>query len=81
LDVLPEEPTIREEAEVLKSVYEKKHNLTTLLADHMLLHMTNVVITPHNAFNTEEAVRQIVDTTIENIRGFLDGSPKNVVSS
>lgn len=80
LDVLPEEPTVREEAEVLKSVYEKKHDLTALLADHVLLRLRNVVITPHNAFNTEEATEQIVNTTIKNIQGFIHNNPQNSVS-
>jgi len=80
LDVLPEEPTIREEAEVLKSVYEEKHDLTTLLADHVLLRMNNVIITPHNAFNTREAASNIADATVANINGFLEGNPRNIVS-
>ena len=34
--------------------------------------MDNVIITPHNAFNTWEALRRILDTTVENIKGFTD---------
>lgn len=78
LDVLPEEPVIREEAELLRSITLKK-SLETLLADHILLRLRNVIITPHNAFNTREAVQRILDTTIENIIAFVSGSPKNVV--
>ena len=33
----------------------------------LLSKMPNVVITPHNAFNSIEAVHRIIDTTIENI--------------
>ena len=80
LDVLPEEPTIREEAELLRSVYETSHNLESLLADHVLVHMRNVVVTPHSAFNTREAVERILQTTLENIRAFAAGAPINVVS-
>jgi len=79
LDVLPEEPTIREEAELLRSVYTRSHNLETLLADHVLLHMRNVVITPHSAFNTREAVQRILVTTRENIDAFLAGESLNRV--
>lgn len=80
LDVLPDEPVIREEAELLRSVYEREHNLETLLADHVLVHMHNVVVTPHSAFNTKEAVQRILDTTVENIVTFLDnGEPRNLV--
>lgn len=52
LDVLPEEPVMREEAELLRSMYHEKHDLETLLADHILLRLRNVVVTPHSAFNT-----------------------------
>lgn len=79
LDVLPEEPTMREEAELLRSVYNKRHNLDTLLADHVLLRLRNVIITPHSAFNTREAVQRIADTTVENIQAFAAGQPKAVV--
>lgn len=73
LDVLPEEPVVREEAEVLRAIYQHKHNLETLLADHVLLRMRNVVVTPHNAFNTREAVGRILQTTVGNIQAFVDG--------
>jgi D-lactate dehydrogenase len=79
LDVLPEEPTIREEAELLRSIFQKKHNLEALLAGHILLRMRNVVITPHSAFNTHEAVGRILETTVENIDAFARGEPRNVV--
>ncbi len=80
LDVLPEEPVIREEAELLRSVYEQKHNLDTLLANHLLTHMRNVVVTPHSAFNTVEAVHRILNTTIENIVSFSRGENVNHVN-
>lgn len=80
LDVLPEEPVIREEAELLRSVYEERANLNTLLANHVLVHMRNVIVTPHSAFNTKEAVQRIIDTTIENIEAFIGGAAQNIVT-
>jgi D-lactate dehydrogenase len=80
LDVLPEEPVIREEAEVLRSYFHKEHNLDTLLANHILLRMKNVIITPHSAFNTREAVQRILDTTHENIVAFARGEAVNIVN-
>ncbi|MEQ8975335.1 MAG: hydroxyacid dehydrogenase [Coleofasciculus sp. C1-SOL-03] len=80
LDVLPEEPVMREEAELLRSVYRKQHDLETLLADHVLLRLRNVIVTPHSAFNTREAVQRIIDTTVENIDTFAEGNPQNVVA-
>ncbi|SRR6056297_622600 len=79
LDVLPEEPVIREEAELLRRVYEQQHDLQTLLADQVLIRLQNVVVTPHSAFNTREAVQRILDTTVENIRAFAAGERQNVV--
>lgn len=81
LDVLPDEPSIREEAEMLRSFFSEKHDLETLLADHVLLHMRNVIITPHNAFNTTEAVERILHTTIGNIECFMNGKQQNIVNS
>lgn len=79
LDVLPAEPIIREEAELLRSVYERRHDLSTLLADEVLVRMRNVVVTPHSAFNTREAVQRILDVTVGNIRSFAAGHPQNQV--
>lgn len=43
------------------------------------IEMDNVVITPHNAFNTREAIGRILSTSAENIQSFIDGNPQNVV--
>lgn len=48
--------------------------------NHAMLNMTNVVITPHNAFNTYEALIRIIKTAIENINAFKEGRPVNIVS-
>jgi len=79
LDVLPEEPTIREEAELLRSMFHEEHDLQAILAGHILLRLRNVIITPHTAFYTREAVHRILETTVENITRFAEGSPQNVV--
>lgn len=79
LDVLPEEGVIKDDAEVMRSVYQKKHDLKTLLADSVLLRLRNVYITPHNAFYTREAVQRILHTTVDNIHAFTEGNPQNVV--
>ena len=80
LDVLPDEPTIREEYELLHSFFREKHDLETLLAGHILLRLRNVIITPHNAFYTQEAIGRITETTIMNIRAFAAGKAINVVN-
>jgi D-lactate dehydrogenase len=80
LDVLPEEPVIREEAELLRSAAREEYDKTALLAGHILLRLRNVVITPHSAFNTREAIGRILDTTVENIKAFTGGEEQNIVS-
>lgn len=80
LDVLPEEPAIREEAELLRASFSQQHDLETLLADHALLHHKNVIVTPHSAFFTKEAVEKILHTTHENILSYLKEKPQNIVN-
>ncbi|MFH1866876.1 MAG: NAD(P)-dependent oxidoreductase [Patescibacteria group bacterium] len=79
LDVLEEENFIKEESELLTPEFKNKCDLKTLIADHVLLQRNNVIITPHNAFNSQEAIMRILDTTIENIKGFLEGKIINQV--
>lgn len=81
LDVLPEEPVIREEAELLRSTYTGKGDLQVLLADHMLTELQNVIITPHIGFNTREAVERLLNTSIDNIDSFIKGNPQNLINN
>lgn len=81
LDVLPDEPLIREEAELICGIYCDQHDLRDLVASHVLLRMPNVIVTPHSAFNTREAVERIVEITVANISGFIEGHPQNVIRS
>ena len=69
LDVLEEECVVKEEAALLKDEFKKTCDMTTLLENHLLMKMDNVVITPHNAFNSKEALQRILETTLENIKG------------
>ncbi|OGH16628.1 MAG: hypothetical protein A3C30_04335 [Candidatus Levybacteria bacterium RIFCSPHIGHO2_02_FULL_40_18] len=77
LDVLEEESIIREEHELLHKEFPIE-DLKTVLENHMLLNNPKVVITPHNAFNSREALMRILRITEENINGFLAGQPKNL---
>jgi len=79
LDVLEEEHFIKEERELLTSAFKKKFNLKTALENHILINQPNVVITPHNAFNSKEALMRILDVTIENIKNFAKNKPINLV--
>ncbi|MBI2596751.1 hydroxyacid dehydrogenase [Candidatus Daviesbacteria bacterium] len=44
-----------------------------------LLGRENVLITPHNAFNSKEAHERVLKTTIENISAFLTNEPINLI--
>jgi D-lactate dehydrogenase len=81
LDVLEEECSLREERELMSTKFLETCNLKTQLMDHMLLNREDVVITPHNAFNSKEALDQILHITIANIKGFISNQPQNVVGS
>jgi D-lactate dehydrogenase len=78
-DVLEEEGFIKDELDIIVNGHPNMEQLKVALEDHELMHMDNVIITPHNAFNTKEAMQRILDTTVENIRGFIKGQPVNVV--
>lgn len=69
LDVLEGERAIREEAEIREDV--GREELVAAIETHKLLARENVIVTPHNAFNSEEAVRRILDTTAQNISEFI----------
>ena len=81
LDVLPEEPAIREEAEIFRAeAGPEAHDLKALVANHVLLRFPNVIVTPHNAYNTDGAVGRIIETTLGNIEAFGRGTPQNLVA-
>ncbi|MGO8771219.1 MAG: hydroxyacid dehydrogenase [Mycobacterium sp.] len=80
LDVLPEEPVVREEAEIFRNRAIAEPQLKTLVANHVLLGLPNVLVTPHNAYNTSEALHRIIQTTLDNIEAFARGEPRNVVA-
>lgn len=79
LDVLEGENDMTEEVEVLTKRFRKKEDLETLVMNHMLINHPKVLITPHNAFNSAEALMRIENTTIENIQNYLNGTPKNCI--
>ncbi len=82
LDVLPQEPLIREEAEIFRQDKAvDASDLKALVANHVLLRFPNVLVTPHNAYNTDAALARIMETTIANIEGFAAGRPVNLVGT
>ncbi|KKQ23674.1 MAG: hydroxyacid dehydrogenase [Candidatus Staskawiczbacteria bacterium RIFCSPLOWO2_12_FULL_37_15] len=79
LDVLEEECFVKEERQLLSKEFPKTCDLKTVLQNHILLQQENVIITPHNAFNSKEALERILETTVQNIQAFLIGKAINIV--
>lgn len=80
LDVLEEECSIKEERELLTPDFKETCDLKIILGNHILIRQSNVIITPHNAFNSKEALSRILETTIKNIKSFAKGKPINLVN-
>lgn len=79
LDVLEEEAMIKEEVQLLSKNFSKE-NLKNLVENHILLTFENVIITPHNAFNSKEALERILEITIENVESVIKNKKsKNIV--
>jgi len=70
LDVLEEEENL-DNPEKLFDSYISNDDLKELVTAHLLREKPNVVITPHNAFNTKEAIGRIIKATVENIKKFM----------
>jgi D-lactate dehydrogenase len=63
----------------------RRDDLTALALRHAvdefaIMRSERVILTPHNAFNTEEALERILTTTAKNIKAYFSGHPQNVVT-
>jgi len=81
LDVVEEENFMRDDLELLMDAHPNPESLLTLLQNQYLIDHPRVLIVPHNAFNTQEALERILATTIENLNAFALGSPVNTVEA
>ena len=78
LDVLEGEEDIRDERELIGKVCDGER-LKVLFENHHLLRERNVIVTPHIAFYTKEAMERILSGSLANIRGFVKGKVVNRV--
>lgn len=81
LDVLEEEDYMLDHVALLTEPHPNPESLRTVLVNQYLIDHPNVLITPHNAFNTKGALERILNTTIENINAYAEGKLMNVVNS
>ncbi|MBU1557994.1 hydroxyacid dehydrogenase [Patescibacteria group bacterium] len=79
LDVLEEESFMGHEVDLLSEEHPNPDALKTVLQNQYLIDHPQVVITPHNAFNTVEAIERIFATTVDNLNSFESGQIVNVV--
>lgn len=80
LDVLEEEGYLADEAALLTAAHPQEEALKTVLENHYLINHPRVIVTPHLAFNTTEAIERILNATIDNIKHFDEGTPSNIVA-
>lgn len=80
LDVLEEEGDLNDEMQLLTQPHPNEDALKTTLENHYLIEHPRVIVTPHLAFNTAEALIRILDTTVENIQNFAAEAPTNIVA-
>jgi D-lactate dehydrogenase len=78
LDVVEGEELIQEEQQLLYQP-QSIEKLQAVIRTHVLFRHENVIFTPHNAFNSKEALERILDTTADNILNFAAGRASNVV--
>ena len=79
LDVLEEEGDLVDEMQLLAAAHPNEAALRITLENHYLITHPRVIVTPHLAFNTIEAITRILDTSIENLKDFSAEKPTNVV--
>lgn len=83
LDVMEGERELKAEKTIALSnepQIERMEKLRQLVEDHILIDLPNVVVTPHMAFFTKEAVGRIMQTTVDNIKNFIAGKMENIVN-
>ncbi len=80
LDVIEGEEQLMEEPQMFH-LPGTEEQLRHLLTGHVLATRENVILTPHMAWYSREALERILDTTAANIRGFLAGAPVNVIAA
>ena len=78
IDVFEGEEVLSEETERLSGSFDSE-KMRNYVLSRKLLDRENVIFTPHIAFNSTEAVERILKVTVENLKGYLSGSPQNVV--
>jgi len=76
IDVLEGEEHITDEVSFILYGKQTEQDIKTLASNLVLVDLPNVVVTPHIAFYTREALQRILDTDINNLKSFFEtGKP------
>lgn len=78
LDVLEDEEIMRDPVLLFSGKCEEC-TIRTSLINNLLIDHPRTIVTPHNAFNTTEAIMRIINTSIDNLKAFISGKPTNIV--
>ena len=76
-DVLEEETYFQNPQKVLN--LKNTEELCRTLMENVLIDHPNTIVTPHNAFNSIEALKRIADTSLANIKAFTSEKVQNDV--
>ncbi len=79
LDVLEKEETIADLDYIIGINRLDKTTLEQTIINSQLFKLSNVIITPHTAYNSIEAINRILKTTMSNINEFAEGNLQNCV--
>ena len=80
LDVLENEDVLMQREIDLYSKSTSREALVDSLINIKLMQLDNVIITPHIAFNSTDAVNRILETTAQTISAFLAGKPTRSIA-
>ncbi len=82
LDVVEGEELLKERCKITDVTHREPQQLLedSFFINSLLSH-PRVILTPHIAYNTKEAVERINSTTVENILSFLNGTTTNEVKA
>lgn len=56
------------------------YDVEPVQADHPLLQLDNVLLAPHLGYSTESTIKGFMELSLENVRAWLEGEPKNVLN-
>ncbi|MDM7273879.1 hydroxyacid dehydrogenase [Sulfurihydrogenibium azorense] len=78
--------TFEAEEVLIEEEYLKRDDIPAIklkkaLESFYILHSENVIVSPHNAYNTKDALYRILDITLDNLKSYLEGNPKNKVEA